>query len=167
MLAGWSDLTRIENLVSPLRIAVAAACPFTLRRGTPIRIQRMAEALAERGHEVHVVTYHLGGDDCSAQLRVHRTPEDRHYAKLGPGPSVRKLAVVDRALYHLLKNVLREQKIDIIHAHHYEGLRSSRMALSQVTNHWRMSSASADRSTSCCHHPSRNCPRSLQRPTWP
>ena len=42
-----------------MRIAIVAACPFPLPRGTPVRILRMAEALADRGHEVHVVTYHL------------------------------------------------------------------------------------------------------------
>jgi hypothetical protein len=41
---------------SALRIAMIAACPFPLGRGTPIRIQRQAETLAARGHEVHVVT---------------------------------------------------------------------------------------------------------------
>ena len=39
-----------------------------------IRILRMAEALAQIGHEVHVVTYHLGAGPASAALRIHRTP---------------------------------------------------------------------------------------------
>ena len=55
-------------------IAMVAACPFPYARGTPIRILRMAEALAQIGHEVHVVTYHLGAGPASAALRIHRTP---------------------------------------------------------------------------------------------
>lgn len=106
----------------PLRIAIVAACPFTLRRGTPVRIQRTAEALAERGHEVHVITYHLGDSDFSPLLHVHRTPDDPSYTKLSPGPTFRKLFVVDRALHRLLRRLLREKPFDVIHAHHYEGL---------------------------------------------
>ena len=43
-----------------LTIAMVAACPFPAPRGTPIRALRLAEALAARGHRVHVVTYHYG-----------------------------------------------------------------------------------------------------------
>jgi len=82
----------------------------------------MAEGLAERGHEVHVVTYHLGEDDHAPSIRVHRIPDDPAYTKLSPGPTYRKLFVVDRALHRLLKRLLRELSIDVIHAHHYEGL---------------------------------------------
>ncbi|CAN5167478.1 hypothetical protein BH20GEM2_BH20GEM2_04590 [soil metagenome] len=35
---------------------MVAACPLPAPRGTPIRILRLAEALALRGHEVHLVT---------------------------------------------------------------------------------------------------------------
>ena len=44
------------------RVAMLAACPFPAARGTPIRILRIAEELARRGHDVDVVTYHLGSD---------------------------------------------------------------------------------------------------------
>jgi len=47
-------------MTDSLRIAMIAACPFPWPRGTPIRIHRIAEAVARRGHAVHVVTYHLG-----------------------------------------------------------------------------------------------------------
>ena len=39
-----------------------AACPFPANHGTPGSIREMAEAVAQRGHEVHVVTYHMGDD---------------------------------------------------------------------------------------------------------
>ena len=41
-------------------VAVVAACPFPAPRGTPIRILRLSEALAARGHRVHVVAYDAG-----------------------------------------------------------------------------------------------------------
>jgi glycosyltransferase involved in cell wall biosynthesis len=106
----------------PLRIAFVAACPFPVPRGTPIRILRLAEAVAERGHEVHVATYHLGSGDFAPALRVHRIPDVPSYRKLGPGPNLRKLVQVDPALALLLRRLLASRRFDVIHAHHVEGL---------------------------------------------
>ena len=104
------------------RIAVIAACPFPYPRGTPVRIQRLSEALAKQGHEVHVVTYHLGEGRADPSVEVHRIPEVQSYRKTGPGPSYKKLAVIDPLLVKKTREVIRERGIDIIHAHHYEGL---------------------------------------------
>ena len=106
----------------PLRVAVVAACPFPVPRGTPIRILRLAEALADRGHEVHVATYHLGAGRVSPRVTVHRIGEIPSYQKMSPGPTYRKLVQVDPALTKLLRRLLRERPFDVIHAHHYEGL---------------------------------------------
>jgi glycosyltransferase involved in cell wall biosynthesis len=101
---------------------MVAACPFPLARGTPVRIQRMAESLAARGHEVHVITYHLGSQDANAAYRVHRIRELKSYQKLSPGPSYKKLLFVDLVLVRKLRKVLSEIPFDVIHAHHYEGV---------------------------------------------
>jgi glycosyltransferase involved in cell wall biosynthesis len=108
--------------MNPLRIAVVAACPFPLARGTPIRILRMAEALAARGHEVHVATYHLGSGPVAADVRVHRIDAIRSYRRLSPGPTYWKLLRVDPPLARLLRRLLIDHSFDVIHAHHYEGL---------------------------------------------
>ena len=105
-----------------LRVGIVAACPFPLARGTPVRILRMAEALSERGHEVHVVTYHLGSGVVAPAVRVHRIRDLKFYSKLSPGPSYRKLLFVDPYLQALLRRLLRELQFDVIHAHHYEGV---------------------------------------------
>src|SRR5262249_45058980 len=97
-------------------------CPFPYPRGTPIRIRRVAEALAHRGHDVHVVTYHLGQQDESLPFTVYRSPRLAGYRKLSPGPSAAKLAVMDPMLVLTLRRVLATHPIDVIHAHHYEGL---------------------------------------------
>lgn len=87
-----------------------------------MRIQRMAESLARRGHEVHVVTYHLGTGDPQDGYRVHRIRELKFYQKLSPGPSYKKLLFVDPVLVSKLRSVLAEIPFDVIHAHHYEGV---------------------------------------------
>jgi glycosyltransferase involved in cell wall biosynthesis/GT2 family glycosyltransferase len=106
----------------PLRIAVVAACPLPHSRGTPVRVLRTAEALAARGHEVHVVTYHLGTSPAPEALRFHRIPTVPTYRRYAPGPSVQKLTLIDALLARELWRVLRAHEIDVIHAHHYEGL---------------------------------------------
>ena len=106
----------------PLRVAMVAACPFPVPRGTPIRIYRMANALSRRGHDVHVVTYHLGEPTTDAEFSIHRIPNVASYSRVSAGPSYGKLAVLDPLLARRLRRLLREKRFDVIHAHHVEGL---------------------------------------------
>jgi glycosyltransferase involved in cell wall biosynthesis len=106
----------------PIRVAMVAACPFPVPRGSPIRIQRMAEAISELGMDVHVVTYHLGRPLEGAAYLVHRIPRIPTYRFEEPGPTYQKLLVVDPLLAFALRRVLARQRVDVIHAHHYEGL---------------------------------------------
>jgi glycosyltransferase involved in cell wall biosynthesis len=82
----------------------------------------MATALARSGHEVHVVTYHLGDDVEGLPFQIHRIPRVPTYHKTSPGPAYRKLLVLDPLLTRELRRVLRSQPFDVIHAHHFEGL---------------------------------------------
>jgi glycosyltransferase involved in cell wall biosynthesis len=101
---------------------MVAACPYPAQRGTPIRIHRLAEGMAARGHRVHVVTYHFGSGDPGPGLSVHRIPALTSYRRLSPGPTYVKLALLDPLLTLKLRQVLRTIPVDIIHAHHFEGL---------------------------------------------
>jgi len=106
----------------PIKVAMVAACPFPYHRGTPIRIFRLAEALSQRGHEVHVITYHLGEERKEAPFKIHRIQSVITYQKTSPGPTYHKLLILDPLLTIKLFNFLKKTKIDVIHAHHYEGL---------------------------------------------
>jgi 1,2-diacylglycerol 3-alpha-glucosyltransferase len=55
-----------------LKVCMVAACPFPANHGTSGSIREMAEAVAGRGHEVHVVTYHFGEDIPVRGPAVHR-----------------------------------------------------------------------------------------------
>ncbi len=105
-----------------LKIATIAACPFPWPRGTPLRILRLSEALSKRGHELHIITYHLGDTDTKVPGTIHRIREVKTYTKSSPGPSYQKLLLLDPLLAMKLMEVLRHNEIDILHAHHYEGL---------------------------------------------
>lgn len=109
------------------RIAVVAACPLPWPRGTPIRIHRLSEALAARGHDVHLVTYHLG-ERTSVRYTLHRIPRVPFYQRHAPGPSLGKLLVLDPLLCGRLRQTLRSMDFDVIHAHHYEGLLAALLA---------------------------------------
>jgi glycosyltransferase involved in cell wall biosynthesis len=109
-------------MTDSLRIAMIAACPFPWPRGTPIRIQRIAEAVARRGHAVHVVTYHLGEELADPPFVIHRIRDVPGYRRTEPGPTVRKLFQLDPMLAGLLRRLHHEIRFDLVHAHHYEGL---------------------------------------------
>ena len=104
-----------------LNIAMVAACPFPGNRGTPSRILRMSEGLADLGHDVHVVTYHFGTDTPTRGISTHRIPKIIKYSNFDPGPTATKLAILDPLLFLKLLQVVKTEKVDLIHAHHFEG----------------------------------------------
>lgn len=106
----------------PLRILMLAACPFPWPRGTPIRIQRLAEALTQKGHKVDVVTYHLGQSADSLPFQVHRIAKVAYYRRVSAGPSLTKLFLLDPMLLRLSLKVAKNADCNIIHAHHIEGV---------------------------------------------
>ena len=105
-----------------LRIGMVAACPLPARRGTPLRIERLAEALAARGHHVELLTYHLAEEPGHFEFPVWRVFGRLEAGTLPPGPTLAKLMLYDPALAWLIARRLREQPFDVIHAHHVEGL---------------------------------------------
>jgi glycosyltransferase involved in cell wall biosynthesis len=78
--------------------------------------------VADRGHEVHVVTYHLGSGPVAPNVQVHRIADVPSYRKLSPGPTLQKLVRIDPALTALLRRLHARERFDVIHAHHFEGL---------------------------------------------
>ncbi|MCK5395893.1 MAG: glycosyltransferase family 4 protein [Gammaproteobacteria bacterium] len=106
----------------PLRILMVAACPFPWPRGTPIRIQRLAQALVQEGHKVDVVTYHLGEFSDRLPFNVHRIANVFYYNRVSAGPSLTKLFVLDPLLVRCLLKTANAEHYDIIHAHHIEGV---------------------------------------------
>jgi glycosyltransferase involved in cell wall biosynthesis len=81
----------------------------------------MAESLDRRGHEIHVVTYHLGEQSDGLPYPIHRIPNIPFYQKLDPGPSLMKLFLIDFLLTIKLLRIISEHQFDLIYAHHFEG----------------------------------------------
>lgn len=105
-----------------MRVLMIAACPLPWPRGTPIRIHRMAEALLDNGHEIHVATYPVGDASIPVRYRIDRVGSPETTLDTAPGPSFRKLAYLDPLLCARVRRLLDTCAFDVIHAHHYEGL---------------------------------------------
>ena len=81
----------------------------------------MSDTLTDMGHDVHIVTYPTGQEDIKVRsAKVYRTAPFRPESNAKVGPSSEKF-LLDFHLLRLLCRVIREEKVDIIHAHNYEG----------------------------------------------
>ncbi len=100
---------------------MVAPTPFPGNRGTPSRILDMSQGLSRLGHEVHVVSYHLKTNTPTDGITVHRIPNISTYKKMGPGPSIQKLLILDPLLTFKVWQVSSKIDFDLIHGHSYEG----------------------------------------------
>lgn len=111
---------------SPRRLGIVAASRFPAPRGSQVHIGEMSDALARAGEEVHLV----------APLDP-RAPEclyERHalspMAKFRPRPSVSGLHLLERPFFDTLLaarlfQVVRQERLEVLHAHNYEALAAS------------------------------------------
>ena len=100
---------------------MVAACPFPANHGSSASIREMSDTLSELGHNIHIVTYPTGQEEIKVRsATVHRTAAFRPERNAKVGPSTEKF-LLDFHLLRLLCRVIREEKMDIIHAHNYEG----------------------------------------------
>ena len=95
-----------------------APTPFFADRGCHVRIFEETRAIAATGHQVEIVTYHLGKD--MPGIVTHRTPRIPWYGKLDAGPSWHK-PYLDILLFFKALAVAKQLKPDLIHAHLHEG----------------------------------------------
>ncbi len=102
-----------------LRICNLAACPFPANHGTPGSIREMAEAVAQRGHEVHIVTYHFGEDIPVQGPTLHRIPALVREKAIFVGPTARR-PLYDLMLAFETFRVVNRYRPDLVHAHGYE-----------------------------------------------
>jgi glycosyltransferase involved in cell wall biosynthesis len=95
-----------------------APTPFFSDRGCHVRIYEEARALIRRGHQVRVVTYHLGRD--MPGIATCRIPPVPWYRKLAAGPSWHK-PYLDVLLFCKALSEIRRFRPNLIYAHLHEG----------------------------------------------
>jgi glycosyltransferase involved in cell wall biosynthesis len=96
-----------------------APTPYFSDRGCHVRIYEEAKALMALGHQVKIVSYHLGRD--LEPVPVERTLPIPWYSKHEAGPSWHK-PYLDLLLLCTALRVARQFKPDLIHAHLHEGV---------------------------------------------
>jgi glycosyltransferase involved in cell wall biosynthesis len=95
-----------------------APTPYFSDRGCHVRIYEEARALTKLGHEVCIVTYHLGRD--MPGVRVVRSARIPWYNKLEAGPSWHKPYLDLLLLWKALAEA-RSFRPHLIHSHLHEG----------------------------------------------
>lgn len=90
--------------------------PFFQPRGTPISVYFRLQALADLGHEVDLVTYHLGEDRSFRNLKIHRIPSLFFVKKIKVGPSFAKIPLDFLLLCKSIRLVM-SKSYDMIFTH--------------------------------------------------
>ncbi len=108
------------NVDRKYRIAMVAACPFPSLRGSQALVRELSEALATRGHDVHVVTYPSAQHMAPVErMSIHRVPRVPFVAPAPRAIGWQKF-VLDFLLIWSLLRVVRRYRIDVVHAHNVE-----------------------------------------------
>jgi glycosyltransferase involved in cell wall biosynthesis len=98
-----------------MKLLVLAPHPFFQNRGTPIAVKMLLEALSSFGHEITLITFPEGEDIAIPGCRIIRLSQLRFVKNIRPGFSWKKI-VYDFLLFFKIKEVLQQQKFDLIHA---------------------------------------------------
>jgi glycosyltransferase involved in cell wall biosynthesis len=104
-----------------MRILMVAPQPFFSARGTPFSVLKRCRALSALGHEVDLVTYHLGEDVDVPGLRILRGPRLPGIKAVNIGPSTAKLPL-DAVLFVRTAAQLLRRRYDAIHTHEEAGV---------------------------------------------
>lgn len=99
-----------------MRILMLAPEPFFQPRGTPISVYFRLQALSHLGHEVTLLTYHLGENVSFSGLKIKRVPNLFGIRKVKIGPSLIKIPL-DFLLFLLATKELFLKKYDLIFSH--------------------------------------------------
>lgn len=99
-----------------MKILMLAPQPFFEPRGTPFSILGRLRALSHLGHDVDLLTYHVGENVVIPGLRIFRTPAIRFIQEIPIGPSGIKL-FLDILLLAKAFSLLLQKRYDLLHTH--------------------------------------------------
>ncbi|MGH7908804.1 MAG: glycosyltransferase family 4 protein [Thermodesulfobacteriota bacterium] len=99
-----------------MKILMIAPEPFFEPRGTPISVLGRLKALSSLGHEVDLLTYHVGNDVVIPGIKIYRTPSIRLIKEVPVGPSWIKI-LLDILLFVKAFRMILSERYDILHTH--------------------------------------------------
>ncbi|UCE06038.1 MAG: glycosyltransferase family 4 protein [bacterium] len=103
-----------------MKVLMIAPQPFFQPRGTPISVLHRLNTLSKLGHEIDLVTYHLGQTITFENVMYHRIPNIPFIKKIKVGPSNTKIIVDLFVIFKVLK-LLIKNSYDVIHSHEEAG----------------------------------------------
>ena len=103
-----------------MRVGIIAACPFPASHGTPGGIREHAEALAELGHDVHVITYASHQPGTVRGVTIHRIAPIGPVNNIVVGPTLAKILWDFMLVFKVIAVVFR-YRLDLLHGVNYEG----------------------------------------------
>ena len=110
-----------------MKILMLAPQPFFQHRGTPISVYFRLKALSALGHQVDLITYHLGEDRKFKNVRILRIPNLFSIKKIKIGPSLIKIPLdfllLVKAVLQLIGN-----RYDLIFSHEEAALFGTALA---------------------------------------
>jgi len=99
-----------------MRILMVAPQPFFEPRGTPISVFQRLHGLSKLGHEVDLITYHVGQSVDIPGVTIHRAPAIPFIKKVKIGPSPAKIPL-DIMLVFMTLYMLLRRRYDALHSH--------------------------------------------------
>lgn len=103
------------------RIAMVGACPFPAPQGSQVLLRDTAATLHTHGHDVCLLVYGHGTGNSDTPFPVYRARSLPGVRKTSAGPHAAK-PLLDMLLASALRRLIRERRIDVVHAHNYEAL---------------------------------------------
>jgi glycosyltransferase involved in cell wall biosynthesis len=99
-----------------MKILMIAPQPYFEPRGTPISVHQRLWALSKLGHELDLLTYHVGETPDIPNVRILRNPRIPFIKEVKIGPSWEKL-ILDPLLFLYAVWLLLTNEYDVIHSH--------------------------------------------------
>jgi glycosyltransferase involved in cell wall biosynthesis len=99
-----------------MKILMISPQPFFEPRGTPISVYQRLEALSALGHEIDLITYHVGKDVEFPNVKIHRVRKIKMIHNVRIGPSRPKILLDVLVFFKAIQMLLRK-RYDVIHSH--------------------------------------------------
>lgn len=99
-----------------MKILMISPQPFFEPRGTPISVYQRLEALSALGHEIDLITYHVGKDVEIPNVKIHRVRGHNVIQHVRIGPSKAKI-LLDVQIFLRAIRMLLGKRYHVIHSH--------------------------------------------------
>lgn len=117
-----------------MKILMISPQPFFEPRGTPISVYQRLEALSALGHEIDLITYHVGKDVEFPNVKIHRVRKVNMIQHVRVGPSRAKI-LLDVLVFFKAIEMLFKKRYDVIHSHEEAAFFSIFLAFFFSTRH--------------------------------